>query len=39
MQANNEAEKAMKDLASTRKSADSLHDKIMQLQVKVLFYF
>jgi len=33
--ANTEAERAMKDLATTRKSADSLHDKIMQLQVEV----
>ena len=32
-QANNEAERAAKELSTTRKSADNLHDKIMQLQV------
>eukprot|EP00794_Sanderia_malayensis_P014180 gene14180-15659_t len=33
--ANSEADKSAKDLAKTRKAADSLHDKITQLQVEV----
>eukprot|EP00795_Rhopilema_esculentum_P015111 gene15111-6292_t len=33
--ANSEAERATKELSTTRRSADSLHDKIMQLQTEV----